>query len=115
MQRSSSLGLVAALAFSTVASAAPTKHEAWAAGRLARVDTTAKSVVVTQGSHEMTFVLEDNAQLVHGKQSLDVNTLAGDVGHPVRVRYTLSKGTRVADRIQVSESRATQASTTLKK
>ena len=95
-----------------MASAATTPHETWASGRLARVDTSARSVIVSQGAHQMTFVLGTNAQMTLGKQSLDTNALAGDVGRPVRVRYTLNKGSRVADRVQISEARPVHASKT---
>ena len=109
MQRPSPLAFVAALAFATLASAAPVPHEAWASGHLARVDASAKSVVVTQGKHEMTFVLGSKVQLTSGHQSIDTAALARDIGRPVRIRYTLSNGTKVADQIQVSPGRATVA------
>ena len=68
------------------------------------VDEVARSVVVKQGSHEMTFVLASDAHLLQGKKTLQTSDLAGDIGHHVKVRYTMNAGNKVADRIEVSES-----------
>jgi hypothetical protein len=78
--------------------------EAWASGRLDRFDPTAKLVVVKQGTHEMTFSLEPGAQLMLGRKSLQPSDLTGDIGREVKIRYTLSGSTKVADRIEVGNS-----------
>ena len=88
MLRTSMLTAVGFLAVAGAAFAGPAKpHAAWASGRIARVDSAARSVVVTQGAHEMTFVLAANAQLVQGGATLSPGDLDADVGRAVKVRY----------------------------
>jgi hypothetical protein len=108
MRRSSLIS--AAMAFGMLAIAATTfagpakPRETWAAGQIARVDVSAKSVVVMQGAHEMTFALASDAQLMQGKKSLRPEDLSADVGRHVKVRYTTNAGTKLADRIDVSDA-----------
>jgi hypothetical protein len=97
------------LVLSATTFAAPAKpREAWATGQIERVDTAANSVVVKQGTHEMTFVLASDAHVMQGKKVLQAADLAGDVGRQVKVRYTTNAGTKLADRIEVS-ARAVEA------
>ena len=105
MHRSPLLAILGTLAFTATTFAAQTKpREAWATGQIQHVDEVARSVVVKQGSHEMTFVLASDAHLLQGKKTLQTSDLAGDIGHHVKVRYTISAGNKVADRIEVSET-----------
>lgn len=98
--------LVAGMAY-----AAPTKsQEAWASGNLDRFDAAARSVVVKQGTHEMTFVLASDAHVMQGKKTLQPSDLSGDVGRKVKVRYTANGATKVADRIEVADGNRTHAS-----
>jgi hypothetical protein len=114
MHRLPLLAVLGTLAFAPNTFAAPTKaHEAWASGQIARFDEAAKSVVVKQGTHEMTFVLASDAHLVHGKTTLQPNDLSKDVGRQVKVRYTVKSGNKVADRIEVGDMAG--AKTTAKK
>ena len=84
MHRTPILATVGLLALAATTFAAPAKpHEAWASGRIERVDTSAKSLVVTQGTHEMTFVLAADAHLTQGKKSVTPAELGGDVGRAV--------------------------------
>ena len=86
----------------TTAAAAPAKQEAGASGHIGRVDTSARSVVVTQGTHEMTFALATDATLTQGATTIQLADLAADAGRPVKIRYTLNGTTTLADRVQVS-------------
>jgi hypothetical protein len=113
------VSLFTALGILTVAAttfAAPVKaREAWAAGRIARVDTAAKSVVVKQGTHEMTFVLAPDARVTQGKTVLQAADLANEVGHQVKVRFTMNAAAKVADRIQVTAATPRAANALAKK
>jgi hypothetical protein len=96
------------MAFTASTFAAPAKpREAWATGQIDHVDQAARSIVVKQGSHDMTFVLAPNATILEGKKTLQTSDLAGDVGHHVKVRYTMNGDSKVADRIEVSEAAKT--------
>jgi hypothetical protein len=95
--------MLGTLALAATTFAAQTKpREAWASGQIDHVDQAANSIVVKQGSHEMTFALASDVQLLEGKQTLQTSDLAGDIGRHVKVRYTISAGSKVADRIEVS-------------
>lgn len=92
-----------ATASSTKAAAAPVKpREAWAAGQLERIDAT--SVVVKQGTHEMTFSLGSSAQIVEGTKTVQASDMSQAIGHQVKVRYVMNGSSRVADRIEVAAS-----------
>jgi hypothetical protein len=54
----------------------------------------------------MTFVVADGAQLTVGKKTLAPDELSGDVGRHVKVRYTMSSGNRIADRLEIAEAPA---------
>ena len=69
----STLGI---LALAVTASAAPAKKEAWASGQVGSVDTSARSVVVKQGKHEMTFALAPDATLTQGATTIQLADLA---------------------------------------
>ena len=107
------LGILALAATTLAAPAKP--HEAWATGQIERVDTTANSVVVKQGTHEMTFVLAADAHVMQGKKIIQPADLANDVGHQVKVRYTKNADTKLADRIEVSVPAVKAPATTAKK
>ncbi|HTM31781.1 MAG TPA: hypothetical protein VL263_10760 [Vicinamibacterales bacterium] len=95
----------AALAF-----AAPAKpHEAWGAGVIEKVDPAARSLVLKQGAHEMTFAVADAAQVLEGKTSRTLEDLSKDVGRQAKVRYMMTGGTKTADRVEVSTRPATHA------
>ena len=93
----------------TTAFAAPAKKETWATGQIGSVDTAARSVVVKQGKHEMTFNLAPDATLTQGATTIQLTDLAADAGKPVKVRYTLNGTTKLADRIQVTAPAAKAA------
>jgi len=108
--RRSLIATLGSLLVATATFAAPAKpHEAWAAGVIERCDTSARSLVVKQGAHEMSFMLGTKAQILEGKQPLKVDELAKNVGHQVKVRYTTTNGSLVADRVEVSAHTATKA------
>jgi len=95
------LGILAVGA--ATSAAAPKPHEAWATGQIERFDGAANSVVVKQGTHEMTFVLAPHVSVIQGKKTLQPRDLTGDVGHQAKIRYTTNAGTKLADRIEVSD------------
>lgn len=116
MHRTPILATAGLLALAATTFAAPAKpHEAWASGRIERVDTSSKSLVVTQGTHEMTFVLAADAHMTQGKKSVTAADLSGDIGRAVKVRYTTSGSQRIADRVDVAETTPAPAATTAKK
>jgi len=84
----------------TPAQAAP--KPVWATGTIEKFDAKAKTVVVKQGTHEMTFVLASAAEVVQGKKTMTPADLASDVGRTVKIRYTTHGSTRTADRIEVT-------------
>ena len=95
-----------------LASAAPAKpHEAWGAGIIEKVDPAARSLVLKQGAHEMTFAVADTAQVLEGKTSRTLEDLSKDIGRQAKVRYMLNGGTKTADRVEVSTRAATHAPT----
>ena len=111
MHRHSLVMTLGMLGIAAASFAAPAKPvEAWAAGSLEKYDATAKSVVVKQGTHEMTFALGTDAQFMEGKKTLQSSDLNGDIGRHVKVRYTMSGATRLADRIEVQGTAPARAS-----
>ena len=117
MRRHSLALTVAMLGIAAASFAAPAKaREAWASGSLEKFDATAKSVVLKQGTHEMTFTLGADARLMQGAKTLQASELTGDVGRRVRIRYTLDGANKVADRIEVQgNAPASAASATAKR
>ena len=116
MLRTPILAAAGLLALATTTFAGPAKpHEAWASGRIERVDTTAKSLVVMQGAHEMTFVLAADAHLMQGKKAVTPADLGGDVGRLAKVRYTTNGAQRIADRVEIAEATPAAATTAAKK
>ena len=102
MRRHSLVMTLGMLGIAAASFGAPAKaREAWAAGSLEKFDPAAKSVVLKQGAHEMTFTLGADARLMHGTKTLQASDLTGDVGRRVKIRYTLDGATKVADRIEV--------------
>ena len=116
MRRSLPFTALGILALAATTFAAPAKpHETWATGQIERVDTAANSVVVKQGTHEMTFVRAADAHVMQGKKMIQPADLANDVGRQVKVRYTKNADTKLADRIEVSAPAAKAPATTAKK
>jgi len=114
--RTQLLTTVGILALCVSAFAAPPKaRETWAAGQLERFDPSSKTVVVKQGTHEMTFVLASDARLMQGKTTLQANDLTTDVGRQVKVRYTKNASTLTADRIEIAAPAPVKTSTSTAK
>jgi hypothetical protein len=117
MYRSSFVAIIGTLALAATIFAAPATSaakpkEEWASGQIERVDTAAKSVVVKQGTHEMTFVLAPDAQLITGKKTMQTADLANDIGRHVKVRYTAQAGTNTANRLEIMEPAPAKPTTT---
>lgn len=106
MNRSVLVAVIGGIALTAVTFAAAKPKEEWASGQIERVDMTAKSLVVKQGTHEMTFVLAPDAQLMLGKKSLQTSELSNDIGKRVKVRYTTQGATRTANRLELIETTA---------
>ena len=88
------------------AAAATAKKETWASGQIGSVDTAARSVVVKQGKHEMTFSLTPDATLTKGATTIQLSDLAADAGKPVKVRYTVNGSSKMADKVEVTDAAA---------
>jgi len=84
--------------------AAAKPHEEWAAGKIERFDASANTVVLKQGSHEMTFALAPDAHVMLGKKAGQTADLANDSGKQARIRYTTQSDRKVADRIEIAET-----------
>jgi hypothetical protein len=76
----------------------------WAAGKIERFDASANTVVMKQGSHEMTFVLAPDAHVMLGKKAGQTADLASDAGKQARIRYTTQSDKKIADRIEIQET-----------
>ena len=101
--RRSLLATAGLLLTTSLAFAGPAKPaEAWGAGVIEKVDPAARSLVVKQGAHEMTFAVAESAQVLEDKSTRSLADLSKDVGHQVKVRYTVANGTKTADRVEVS-------------
>lgn len=84
--------------------AAAKPHEEWAAGKIERFDASANTVVIKQGTHEMTFVLAPDAHVMLGKKAGQTADLANDSGKQARIRYTTQSDKKIADRIEIQET-----------
>lgn len=101
-QRTSLLAAVGLIALAGAALAGPTP-ETWAAGTIARVDLETRALVIAQGAHEMTFVVDEHARVARGRKRIPASDLSGNVGKHVKVRYRSGPGGRVADTVIVSD------------
>ncbi len=102
MRRSSLFAVLGMLAMAATTFAAQARPAAvWATGKIERFDANAKTIVIKQGTHEMTFALAPDAQLVQGKKALKLTDLSSEVGHSIKVRYTEHAGTKTASRVEV--------------
>lgn len=112
MNRTPFFSMIAVVAFSGAAFAgAPATHSAWATGKIARVDDAAHAVVVTQGHKQITFTLASGAKVTQAGKTLTTSDLGADVGQPVKVRYSMLSGSRMADLVQVGTTPAAHAVT----
>lgn len=95
--------VLTALAFlAMVGAALAGPADAWASGRLARVDRVSRTVVVRQGDEELTFVLAATTRVVQDGRTLSPDALTSEVGHAVQVRYSTDTGASVAQQIDVA-------------
>ncbi len=99
MRRISLLAVLGMLVVASTAFAAPAAT--WATGKISRFDAAAKTIVVKQGTHDMTFVLAPTVQLVQGKKTVLPTDMTA--GRTVKIRYTTSGTTKTADRVEVSD------------
>jgi hypothetical protein len=109
--RRSLIAILGSVILSSAAFAAPAKTpSAWSSGVIEKFDSAAHSLVVKQGSHQMTFIVSPTAQILEGKSTLTPDTLASNVGHHIKVHYTMANATRVADRVEVTAATPSQTS-----
>ena len=105
--RRSLMAILGGVILSAAAFAAPAKTPAaWSSGVIERFDSVERSLVVKQGSHQMTFTVSPTAQILEGKTTLTPDALASNVGHHVKVHYTMANAARVADRVEVTAAPA---------
>lgn len=110
MRRSIVLSTIVGLGLAASAYAAPVRGKAalaWASGQVERFDQSNKTLVLKQGTHELTFVLTADARVSKGKEVVPANDLASETGHRVKVRYVMEGTHRKASRVEVSERAAT--------
>jgi hypothetical protein len=103
MRNPSLLALVAVLGIAASSSAgqAATQKSYWAAGHLERADATSRTLVIRQGSHEMTFSLAANARLAQGTTPVSLDALSSDAGRSVKVEYHLDGAARTATFVEI--------------
>lgn len=73
----------------------------WGVGVIKTFDPSARSLVVRQGLHQMTFALSPEASILDGLVVLRPSDLLKNVGRPVKVRYAIVNEVKVADRIEM--------------
>ncbi|BCS31214.1 hypothetical protein TBR22_A04140 [Luteitalea sp. TBR-22] len=94
------------VAASALAAGSTPGRAAWVSGMLVRVDAAGRLVEVRQGNRELPFTLTRGARILRGDRPLSVADLQADVGEHVRIRYTATTGTRLADRVEVLDPHA---------
>lgn len=82
-------------------------------GTVEKVDSAKKEVLVKMNKEEMTFALGEKAKIMEGKKELSLNDLKK--GMDVSVEYSKAGNKSVAESINVSPKKVSQASTTEKK
>jgi hypothetical protein len=97
------IGLALTLATGVFAQPAQVRSPTWASGKVAKVDIRIHSLVIRQGTHQMTFTLPADTRFMRGRQRLRLDELAHDVGDDVMISYTTLGGTRVAQRVVIVE------------
>jgi hypothetical protein len=96
------LAVIAVLGLAAPAAAQrPPQVTLWASGRIARFDPTAHLLVITQGTHRMTFTVQAETRLERGRQPQPPAELAADIGRDVRISYITISGARVARRVVI--------------
>jgi hypothetical protein len=98
--------LIALLALLMVAAGTVTASAGWpvvwSVGVIKTFDPRARSLVVRQGAHQMTFAISPAAQVLEGPASLDPDDLSKNVGRRVKVRYAIVNDVKIADRIEIA-------------
>jgi opacity protein-like surface antigen len=106
------LCLVLALPLLTASLSAQSRPSVMVAGgTLISVDEDTATLQVQQGAHQQTYTMTKAPELTQGKKRLDVSGLSKLTGYQVTVRYKKSDGQRIADRVRVSERKASGGQT----
>jgi hypothetical protein len=79
--------------------------EVWSVGVIQAFDPRARSLVVRQGLHRMTFALSPAADILEGRVALNPEALARNVGRRVKIRYVIVDEVKVADRVEIAGAR----------
>ena len=76
----------------------------WGVGVIKTFDPAARSLVLRQGLHQMTFALSPDARIVDGLAPLGPTDLLKNLGRQVKVRYAIVNEMKVADRVEFSRT-----------
>jgi hypothetical protein len=101
------LVLACALTIGTMAYAAPAKvtqaKVAHMSGTIEKYDPGSKELTVKHdGNKSTTFEISDKAEVLKGKIKADPSALAASSGQSVKVNYTMSGASRVAEKVEVA-------------
>ena len=94
-------GLVAALASPALAG----PKQSSATGTITRVDESARTLTLTVGHREETFMVSDQTHLRRGPEVVALNDLSAWNGVRAKVRYVDDAGVRRAESVMVSRDR----------
>jgi hypothetical protein len=100
------LVLACALTLGTAAYASPAKASAvktaHLSGTIEKYDTGTKELTVKHDGKASTFEIGDHAEVMKGKAKADVSALAASSGQSVKIDYTMSGATKIAEKIEVA-------------
>ena len=101
--------LVCSMAIGAAAFAAPAPVKKAAkptiahfSGTVGGYDVATRTLTVKHDGKDTTFLLNDQSQVVNGRQKADASALSTDSGRSVKVDYVMDGATRVAAKIDVA-------------
>ena len=103
--------LACTLAIGTAAFAAPAKKPTIAhlAGTVDKYDSATRTLSVKHAGKDTTFQLNDQSQVMNGKQKADASALSASTGQAVTVAYVMDGATRIAEKVDVAARHAAMA------
>jgi hypothetical protein len=87
----------------------------WANGDVERFDAATQTLVLKQGTHEMTFELAPTAKTTEAKKTVPNADLANAVGQHAKVQYMTENGKHVASHVELSKAAKASSTSTKKK
>lgn len=102
--------LIAVPLLASTAIAQPRPTVLFGGGVLVGVDAASSVVRIQQGGSEQRYSIAKDAEILRGKDRLGLADLDKATGHYLTLRYTEIDGTRVADRIKVTDRRPSSTS-----